>query len=136
MRFAKRRMEPTGFALWVLLGFGNRLGALRLVLRVFFFALHDERNCAHDGLVLAIGDVISHGLLHKVPSFFGSRNEFRPGPPPVLRGERHGISDQGDRNQWASVLRETGLAGPGFVELPASNAAPFTEPNAGVKHSS
>src|SRR5689334_17555117 len=53
--------------------------------------------------------------------------------PRRLRGERHEISDQGDRNQWARVLREAGPAGPGFVELPASNAAPFTEPNADVR---
>ena len=46
-------------------------------------ALHDERNRAHDGLVLAIGDVISHGLLHNVPSFFRFQKRVRPGPPPV-----------------------------------------------------
>lgn len=135
MRFAERWTEPTRLALRALLGFGYRLHALGLRLGIGLLALHDKRNRAHHGLILAIGDVISHGLLHRVPSFLVPETNVVLDRPRTLRGERHAISDQGDRNQWARMLRETGLAGPGFVELPASNAAPFTEPNAGVSRS-
>ena len=72
MRLAQRWSNPARFALWLRFGFGLWLSALDL----WFggFALHNKGNCAHHGLILAIGDVISHGLLHDVPSFFGSRN--------------------------------------------------------------
>jgi hypothetical protein len=107
-----------------------RLGVLGSRLCLVRLTLNDERYRAHHGLILAIGDVISHGLLHEVPSSLVPETNVVLDRPRALRGERHGISDRGDRNQWARMLREAGLAGPGFVELPASNAAPFTEPNA------
>lgn len=135
MRLAQRRANPARFAMWLLLGVGRRLRALDVRLRLDRLALHDQGNRAHHGLILAIGDVISHGLLHEVPSFQVPETIDVLDRPRALRGERHEISDRGDRNQWARVLRETGLAGPGFVELPASNAAPFTEPNANWRHS-
>lgn len=130
MRFAQCRSNPARFALRVTFGGRFGLSLLGAWLRISRFALHYQRYGPHHRLVLAIGDVVSHGLLHNAPSFVGSRNEIVLDRPRTPWGERHNISDRGDRNQWARRLREAGLAGPGFVELPASNAAPFTEPNA------
>lgn len=130
MRFSQSRANPSALALGEF--FLLRLGLWRLRLRssLNWLALHHKRDRAHHGLILAVGDVISHGLLHEVPSFLVPETNIVLDRPRTLRGERHKISDQEDRNQWARMLREAGLAGPGFVELPASNAAPFTEPNA------
>jgi hypothetical protein len=61
--------------LWLLFVFDRGLRALGLGLRIRWLALHNERHRPDHGLILAIGDVISHGLLHEVPSFFGSRND-------------------------------------------------------------
>ncbi len=129
MGFAQRRANPARLAVLLLIGFGG-VFPLGLPRRFGWFALHDQRHCPHHGLILAIGDVISHGLLHEVPSLLVPETNIVLDRSRTLRGERHSISDRGDRNQWARMLREAGLAGPGFVELPASNAAPFTEPNA------
>ena len=130
MRLPQGRTNPATFALRARLLGSLGLRALWLRRRVGGLALYDERNRAYDGLILAIGDVISHGLLHEVPSSLVPETNVVLDRPRTLRGERHKISDRDDRNQRARMLREAGLAGPGFVELPASNAAPFTEPNA------
>ncbi len=130
MRLAQGGPNPTDLTarMRLVLWFGLR--TFRLCLRLDWLALHHKGNCADHGLILTISDVISHGLLHEVPSSLVPETNIVLDRPRTHRGERHGISDQGDRNQWARMLREAGLAGPGFVELPASNAAPFTEPNA------
>ena len=60
--------NPTTLALRALLLLRIVLCALGLLLRLDGLALHDKGNCAHDGLILAIRDVISHGFLHEVPS--------------------------------------------------------------------
>jgi hypothetical protein len=135
MRLTQSRANPAALALRALLSLRLDLSTLKLLLRLGRLALHDERNCAHDGLILAIRDVISHGFLHEVPSSLVPETNIVLDRPRTLRGERHEISDREDRNQRARMLREAGLAGPGFVELPASNAAPFTEPNADRRRS-
>ena len=135
MRLTQGGPNPADFAVRMRLVLWLGLNVFRLRSRLDRFTLHHKGNCAHDGLILSIGDVISHGLLHEVPSSLVPETNIVLDRPRTPRGERHGISDQGDRNQWARMLREAGLAGPGFVELPASNAAPFTEPNAGWRHS-
>jgi hypothetical protein len=136
MCLTESRANPAALALRGLFQMLLSLRALGLLLWLLGgLALHHKCDRAHDGLVLAIGDVISHGLLHEVPSSLVPETNVVLDRPRTLRGERHGISDQEDRNQRARMLREAGLAGPGFVELPASNAAPFTEPNADRRRS-
>ncbi len=135
MRLTQGGTKPAALAVRMRHFLRLGLNSLGLRLGLDWLALNDKRNRAHDGLILAIGDVISHGLLHEVPSSLVPETNVVLDRPRTHRGERHGISDQGDRNQWARMLREAGLAGPGFVELPASNAAPFTEPNAGWRRS-
>lgn len=136
MRFAQRWTNPARFAMAVLFGLVVCLGALGLRAVFDRLALDDERDRSYHGLILAIGDVISHGFLHEVPFLLVPVTKVVLDRPRTLGDERHSISDRGDRNQRARALRETGQAGPGFVELPASNAAPFTEPNADCGHSS
>jgi hypothetical protein len=69
--------NPSTLALRALFLLRLDLSALKLLLlRLGWLALHDKRNRAHDGLILAIGDVISHGFLHEVPSSLVPETNF------------------------------------------------------------
>lgn len=68
MRLAKCGAQPAAFALRTHNFLWLGLNSLGLDLRLDRLALHDQCNCPNDGLILTISDVISHGLLHEVPS--------------------------------------------------------------------
>lgn len=69
MRLAQRRANPARCDLIAFCGLWLDLRALDLRLSLRRLALHDKRHRPYHGLILAIGDVISHGFLHSAPSF-------------------------------------------------------------------
>jgi hypothetical protein len=102
MRFAQRRAEPARFTLRALLGFDHRLRQLGLRSGFSPLALHHKRNSAHHGLILAIGDVISHGLLHRVPSFLV--------PETIVILDRPGLSGANGTEFQIRAIEISGLA--------------------------